>query len=108
MFLIALDEEENEIRRFGCDLNDHERFLLAPMANRLEMSEKTQAFVSLEMNKKYKQSISAEATTNDATYKKIKSGQNVFLNGTIILVIDGVNYNVSIIGPFNPILSLYI
>ena len=75
LLFLGLNDEDNEIRKFGCDLNNHEQFLLAPIANRLEITEKTQAFVSLELNKKYKQSISAEATTNDVTYKKIKSGQ---------------------------------
>ena len=90
--------------KFGCNLEDYQEKILTPLIGSVQKAEELRGMVSLSIDE---QELFDGADIGKSTIEKIKSRENLFLNGSNVLKIDDSTYTIEAMGlidlsnPFN-------
>ena len=85
--------------KFGCEIDDFSETLLTHLMGRILIAEELKGMVSLSMDE---QELFTRAELDKSTIAKIKSREKIFFDGSIVLKIDGFEFDLSFNGPINP------
>ena len=107
MHFAVSDVSEGVTGKFGCNLFDYEETILAPFIENVQKAEELRGLVSLSIHKPgpslvILEELFARADAGKSTIEKIKSRENLPLNGSMRLHIDHFEYNLS----FNGLIDL--